>query len=105
MKKNPFPSEKELAKVRKELSKGMASRLLPDDASAVDRLKFELCEKFVAYRAKSGLTQKELAQKIGIDTALMSKMLHYHVDEFTVDRLMRYLAELHKNLKVSVKVA
>ncbi len=100
-----FPSSKEIDSVLEQLEAAPASRTLPPNASAVDVLKFDLCEKFVLYRARKKVSQKELAARLGIDPALMSKILHYNYDEFTVDRLMRYLAELHKDVKVLVKVA
>ena len=38
-----FPSDKELKKIRKLLSKGIASRPLPKNASPVDKIKYKIC--------------------------------------------------------------
>lgn len=100
-----FPSEEELEVVRKELDQGPASRPLPKDASSVDRAKYRLCEKFVIYKNSHNLSQKEVAQRIGIDEALMSKILRYHFDEFTADRLINYLSKIYPEVDVTVQVA
>ena len=100
-----FPSQKALEEVRNRLNKGIASRPLPKDATAIDRVKFHLCEQFVICKNTQGLTQRVLAEKIGIDEALMSKILHYHYDEFTADRLIKYLSEIYPDIDVKVDVA
>src|ERR1700757_3707753 len=100
-----FPSEKELREVREALSKGPAARMLRPNASSVERLKFSLCEQFVSYLLDHKLTQRELAEKIGIDESLMSKIVHYNFDDFTIDRLVKYLSILFPkaDLEISIK--
>ena len=100
-----FPSEKELKEVRSALEKGPASRMLSPNASSVERLKFSLCEQFVSYLLENKITQRELAEKIGIDESLMSKIIHYHFDDFTIDRLVKYLSVLFPkaDMKILVK--
>jgi predicted XRE-type DNA-binding protein len=100
-----FPSKKQLDEARKKLDSGPASRLLPKDASSVDKVKYKICEKFVIYKNTKNITQKALAEKIGIDEALMSKILHYNFDEFTVDRLLKFLNVLYPNVEIDLKVA
>jgi len=104
-KKQKFPSKKELDEIRKKLDKGMASKLLSANASPVDRVKYDICEKFVIYKNAKKLTQRELAELLGIDEALMSKIIHYHIDEFTTDRLLKYLSKIFTEVDVKVEVA
>ncbi len=99
-----FPSEKELKEVRAALDKGPATRMLSPDASSVERLKFSLCEQFVSYLLDHKLTQRELAEKIGIDESLMSKIVHYHFDDFTIDRLVKYLSALFPKAELEILV-
>ena len=75
-----WPSQEELEQVSNRLSKSIASKPLPKDASSVDRIRYRLCEKFVIYKNSQKISQRELAEKIGINEALMSKILHYHFD-------------------------
>lgn len=91
--------------MREKLSKGPASQPLPPNATPVDRIKHDICREFVVYKNSSKITQKALADKIGIDEALMSKILHYNIDEFTIDRLVKFLMILRPNAKVKLDVA
>ena len=100
-----FPNEKELKEAREALEKGPASKLLSKKASPVDRMKYSICEEFVKYKNQRSLTQRALAEKLGIDEALVSKIIHYSVDEFTTDRLVKYLAILYPKLEVKLLVA
>jgi len=102
-KKSNFPSKEEIKKVLKVLDKKLGSRMLPPDADEVDRIKFELCRHFIIYIREENLSQKDLAARLGINPSLINKILHYHFDEFTIDRLVRYLEVL--NLKVTIKIA
>ena len=100
-----FPSEKELNEVRAALNKGPASRMLPPNATSVERLKFSLCEQFVRSLLDHKMTQRELATELGIDESLLSKIVHYNFDDFTIDRLVKYLSVLFPkaDLEISVK--
>ena len=100
-----FPSEKELKEVRESLDKGPATRMLSPNASSVERLKFSLCEQFVSFLLVHRLTQRELAEKLGIDESLVSKIVHYNFDDFTIDRLVKYLSILFpkSDLEIVVK--
>lgn len=100
-----FPNDKELKEAREALEKGPASKLLPKNASPVEKMKYKLCEEFVKYKNQHGLTQRALAEKLEIDEALVSKIIHYSVDEFTADRLVKYLAILYPKLEVKLLVA
>ena len=100
-----FPSEKELAEVRDLLSEGQAARPLSKTADPVEKLKHSLCAEFVKYKNKKNLTQKELASELHIDEALVSKIVNYVYDEFTVDRLVKYLSILYPNVDFRLLVA
>jgi predicted XRE-type DNA-binding protein len=79
---------------RLEANPDLYGRVVTNDAPPLDLMKRDLCAQFVIYVRENKLSQRELAQKLEIDEALMSKILRYHFDEFTVDRLIRYLAIL-----------
>jgi len=100
-----FPSEKELKKIRKELSKVEGSRLVGEEASSIEKLKFSICQKFVAYHLQTGITQKELAILLGIDESLVSKLLRNRIESFSLDRLLRFLSIIHPNYKLELLVA
>ncbi len=105
MNKAKWPSEAQIKEMREKLSKGPASQPLPHNATPVDKIKHDICREFVVYKNSSKISQKALAEKIGIDEALMSKILHYNIDEFTIDRLVKFLTALRPNAKLKFEVA
>lgn len=104
-KMSKFPKDKDLERMRNSLNEGVASKPLAKNASAIDKLKFRLCEKFVIYKNTHKITQRALAQKLSIDEALMSKILHYNYEEFTVDRLVKFLSTIYPNIDLNIDVA
>lgn len=103
MKNKKFPSRTEILKVLKKLESAESTRLLPENAPLVDKIKFELCQSFVSYMNETNTEQKELAELLGIDKSVMSKITHYHIDVFTIDRLVRLLSKLEK--KISIRIS
>lgn len=100
-----FPPEKELKEMRELLSQGDATRILPKSASPVDKMKYLICQKIVEYKLAHKLTQRALAEKISENESLVSKVVHYHIDEFTVDRLLKFLNMIYPNITIDLKVA
>ena len=98
----PFPSKKELERVRKKLEKVEPVRLLPPSASKADKLKFELCKQFVAYLQEEGVSQLALANELEIEPARLNEIVKYRIDLFTVDRLLDYVEKLNPKLKLTV---
>jgi predicted XRE-type DNA-binding protein len=100
-----YPSKQLLQEVRQQLESGPSSRPLPANASTIDRFKYRICEQFVIYKNNSHVTQRKLAELIGLDEAIMSKILHYNIEEFTIDRLLKHLTVLHPKMTVKLQVA
>jgi hypothetical protein len=45
-----------------------------------------------------------LERSTGIDEPLVSKIIHYHFEEFTVDRLISYLSKLYLEFDLEVNI-
>jgi predicted XRE-type DNA-binding protein len=103
MVKQKFPSRRQIEAALKRLEGKPASRMLPPDASPVDRAKFAICKQFVVFHRENKVSQRDLAKRVGVDEALMSKILHYHIDEFTTDRLIKFLAVLFPEVRIEIK--
>jgi predicted XRE-type DNA-binding protein len=97
-----FPSEKELKKIRRKLSKVEGSRIVGDEGTPIEKLKFSICQKFVKYHLDTGITQKELSILLGIDEALVSKLLRNRIESFTLDRLLKFLSIIYPNYKLEL---
>jgi predicted XRE-type DNA-binding protein len=104
-KQTKFPSEAELKDIRERLSQGPASKVLPKNASPIDKTKYAICKEIVIYKNKHKLTQRQLAEKIGENESLMSKVVHYNIEEFTIDRLMKFLNAIYPNAEININVA
>jgi predicted XRE-type DNA-binding protein len=104
-KKTLFPSEQELKEVRDELSQSIASKPLDKNATAVEKVKHRICKEFILYKSNHKITQKYLAEKLEVDESIVSKILHYHYDDFTIDRLIKYLNIIYPNMDFKLDVA
>jgi len=97
-----MPPKKVLDEMRKKLEKAEPSHGLPPNASKTERLKYELCRQFVVYLNREMISQKELAERLGIEPARLNEIVKYRIDLFTVDRLLDYVELLDPNIKVTV---
>jgi predicted XRE-type DNA-binding protein len=97
-----FPSEKELNRIRRKLSKVEGNRHVGDEGTPIEKLKFSICQKFVKYHLDTGITQKELSILLGIDEALVSKLLRNRIESFTLDRLLKFLSIIYPNYKIEL---
>ncbi len=99
-----WPERKEIERVLKKLEENpeLYSRALPPNATEKERIKYDLCAEFVKYMNRNEITQRELAKRIGIDEALVSKVVRYHIDEFSLDRLYDFLNALDSSLMLKV---
>ena len=91
-----WPKQEDIKAVLKRLDENpdLYFRVISDDASFVDRIKRDICAELIIYKREHHLNQRELSQKLEISEALVSKLLRYRFDEFTIDRLVRYLESL-----------
>ena len=97
-----FPSEKELERIREKLDKADPSYLLPENATKAEKLKYELCKKFVVYIRKNKVTQIELSKQLNIDPARLNEIVKYKINLFTVDKLIEFAQRLDPNLEIKV---
>ena len=106
--RSAFPDDKTLKEMRDLLSDPNYSGgnlALPQDASAVDRAKYQLCQLMARYQLENHLLQKDIAAKIGVDESRISDILRGKIEDFTLDRLIGYAEKLHPELKVYIVAA
>jgi predicted XRE-type DNA-binding protein len=102
-----WPNEKDLLEIREGLSfdNVQGSTVLGDDAPLVDRIKQDLCSKIVQYHLSAKISQKKLGEKLGVDEPEMSRILHYKIDRYSIDRLVGYLEILYPKIHFEVSAA
>ena len=96
-----WPKREEIDTALKEAKKRPWSRFNADE-SPTDRVKRGICAEFIKYMRKKDFTQREMAKLLGVTEAIMSKITHYHFDEFTIDRLYGYLNKLDPALTLAL---
>ena len=99
-----FPSEKEIQRVLKKLENVEPTFVLDrKNASAVDKIKYDLCREFVDHIRSNNISQVELANKLDIDKARVNKIIKYRIEVFTIDKLLSLLSIIKpsKELRVS----
>jgi len=79
-----------------------ASWGLPKNATALDKTKYELCQKILAYQQDNNLSDKEIAHRIHLTTGETKDILYCHIDYFTLDRLITYASRLFSTSEVKV---
>ncbi len=106
--KKAFPDQATLKRIREKLSDPNyqgGNLAPPENATEVDRTKYQLCQLIAKYQREHGFLQNAIARKIGVDESRISEILRGKIQSFTLDRLIGYAEKLHPGLKVRVIVA
>ena len=105
-KSTKWPKEKDLKRMRDLLSEGDATQIVdPKMLSSGDRAKYNICEQIIRYQNSKDLSQKALAKLLDENEALVSKIVRYRFQEFTIDRLMKFLTVLYPKAELRLKIA
>jgi predicted XRE-type DNA-binding protein len=75
---------------------------LPENATPVEKAKYELCEKMLIYQQDNNLSDEEIANQIKITTGETRDILYCHIDYFTFDRLITYASRLFSASEIKV---
>lgn len=72
------------------------------DAEELD-LKAELVYRISRIIAERGLTQTQAAEILGINQPKVSALLRGHLDGFSIERILRFLIALDRDVEITVK--
>ena len=97
-----FPSESELKKIRNKLKKAQGTLMLGPNPTPLQKFRWDICQKFVAYKQQHDLTLEEMADILGTDKAKVSKILRHRIESFSTDRLLTMLQILYPETKLKV---
>lgn len=100
--KGKWPDARTLKRIRTKLSKGDAPRLLPPDASPLDKAKFDVCEQLIVFKRKKQISSRELAALLEVPETRVSEIMHYRIEKFTLDRLVEYLQRVKPRMSLRV---
>jgi len=95
-----FPDKKELKKQLEQLETKEGSLALSANPIPLEKFRFDLCQMFIQYKQEHKITQKEVAKRLGVDEAKVSKIMHHRIESFSTDRLITLLHRLRPNLSL-----
>lgn len=101
-KKTNWPSKKDLDKLLNELDQVEGSLHLSADATALDKFRFQLCQRLLGYKIEHGLKQRDLADKLNVDEAIVSKVLHHRIEKISTDKLIEYVQIIEPDVNLLV---
>ena len=101
-KNNSF--KKVLAEIESPQDWGNGSWSLPENPTVLEKAKYEVCKQVVSYKQDNNLSTPEIAQRINLTNSETKDILHYHIDYFTLDRLITYAGKLFAPSQVKVIV-
>lgn len=87
-----FPDKERILKVLNKIEKGKISptNIISDDASPIDKMKFNICQKIIKFKRTYEYSSKEIAEIVGVGPAVISRVLHCQIDKFKIDTLLSY---------------
>ena len=97
-----YPSKKQIDELLNSMSDDDFSVLIPDDATDVEKIKFELCKNFIIYLREHKMTQVELANLLAVDKSRINWIVKYRIEHFSIDYLFSLLKQL--NPKIELKI-
>jgi len=107
--KKSINSEQEFEQILQELENpnyvGEGFWSLPENPTALEKSKYDICQKILAYQQKHKLTDKEIAKRINLTTGETEDILFCRIDYFTLDRLITYANELFEPLEMKITKA
>ena len=95
-----FPKKEDLNQILKDAEQKEGTLALSTNPTPLEQFRFDLCQKFVQYKQDQAITQREMAHRLGVDEAKVSKILHHRIERFSTDRLIILLLRLNPNLSL-----
>jgi len=69
----------------------------------VEAFKREICAYFGRYLKSSKTSQAELGRKLDLHKGIISKIVNIQTEDYTLDRLLKYLRVIHPELVPTLK--
>tara|TARA_Y100000296_G_C5131578_1_gene235848 strand:- start:36 stop:344 length:309 start_codon:yes stop_codon:yes gene_type:complete len=100
-----FPNAEKIQKILKDIENKEPTLVIDyETASKSDILKYKLCQEFIRVIKEENITQVQLAKKLGVDKAIVNKIVHHKISHFTSDRLMDLFASI-RPLEIFLKAS
>src|SRR5256714_12512632 len=70
---------------------------LPENASELEKSKYEICQNIARYQRENGLPNKDLAYELGVSLTKLDDILYCRINLLKLDNLANYLEKVHNN--------
>lgn len=97
-----YPTNSQIDQILNAVSDEDFVDILPEDATGVDKVKYQLCKKFVSYIQKEQISQAQLSRILQIDRSRVNWIVKYKIEHFTIDRLYELLEKLDPTVELKV---
>lgn len=97
-----MPRKAEIKKVLKKLEKAEGTLAPPAHPTPLEKFRHDIQQKFAAYKINEKISQREMADILGIDESKVSKILHNRLEDFSTDRLISLYEKLNPDVKLKV---
>lgn len=68
---------------------------LSEDATELEKSKYEICQNIARYKRINELSSKDLAYELGITQSKLDNILYCRINLLNLDDLVSYLEKLH----------
>jgi predicted XRE-type DNA-binding protein len=99
-----FPPQEEFERVVKRAQKSdkRTNFLLPPNATAAEKVKYNLCKTIARYERENKISEQELAEKLGITHSQTEKILFCHIDKLNLEELINFVEVLSVPLEMKI---
>ena len=80
----------------------LGSKVISKEASVLDQSKYQFCQTITRYQVQNNLTERKIANLLGLVKLSTAKLLRGYVENFALDSLISYVEKL--NIPCQVKI-
>src|SRR6185312_16242698 len=104
MKKPAKTFREVLAEIESPQDIGRGSWALPRNATAAEKIKYELCEKVLDYQEDNNLSDEVLVRRLHLTQNEVEDILFCRISKFTLDNLINITSKLFSPLKIELTI-
>ncbi|MCE8167800.1 MAG: hypothetical protein I3273_04295 [Candidatus Moeniiplasma glomeromycotorum] len=100
--------DKEFEKILQEAEDpkniGWGSWALPRNATSLEKTKYELCQKILAYQQDNNLSDKELDKRIDLQWEEIEDILFCRIKKLTLDKIVSSINQLFAPCEIKITI-
>ena len=97
-----FPSNIELAEIREKLKNRKGFKMLPADASELDKARFQICQELLKYAHTHEMSPIKMAKELGIPESEVVLIFNHDIEKFSTDQLFKLYSIIYPDYKITL---